>query len=58
MNAEIQVIKPDRLLPLRARTNARACAMIGQKLNVLFEVPSDTSSAIESLLRQLDGKLC
>jgi hypothetical protein len=35
----------------------KSCSLIGRKLGTMFEVPRDTSDAIDALLRELDRKI-
>jgi hypothetical protein len=38
------------------RHGVKACSLIGRKLGSIYEVPSNSSEAIEALLRELDRK--
>ncbi len=40
-----------------SRAGIKPCAMIGQKLSALFEVPIDSSAEIDLLLKQIDRKI-
>jgi len=38
------------------RHGVKSCSLIGRKLGTMFEVPRDTSDAIDALLREIDRK--
>jgi hypothetical protein len=35
----------------------KSCSLIGRKLGTMFEVPRDSSDAIDALLREIDRKI-
>lgn len=58
MEAATQTTRLDSPRRSGFRAGVKPYALIGQKLGAMFEVPNETSAAIDALLRQLDHKTC